>query len=61
MTFVGSITRRGTRVALLALPPEKVTRDVRQVVEEMLAYRERQKRTLGKLGIRDMIEEGRRF
>jgi antitoxin (DNA-binding transcriptional repressor) of toxin-antitoxin stability system len=55
------ITRRGVPVALLTQPPEKVTRDVRQVVEEMLAYRDRQKRTTGKLTIRDMIEEGRRF
>jgi hypothetical protein len=38
-----------------------VTRDVRQVVEEMLAYRDRQQRTTGKLTVRQMIEEGRRF
>lgn len=55
------ITRRGVPVALLTQPPEKVTQDVRQVVEEMLAYRDRQKRTTGKLTTREMIEEGRRF
>ncbi len=55
------ITRRGKPVALLTQPPEKVTPDVRQVVEDMLAYRDRQKRTTGKQTIRDMIEEGRRF
>jgi antitoxin (DNA-binding transcriptional repressor) of toxin-antitoxin stability system len=55
------ITRRGVPVALLTQPPEKVTQDVRQVVEEMLAYRDRQKRTTGKLSTREMIEEGRRF
>ena len=55
------ITKRGIPVALLTQPPERLTQDVRQVVEEMLAYRDRQKRTTGKLTIREMIEEGRRF
>jgi antitoxin (DNA-binding transcriptional repressor) of toxin-antitoxin stability system len=55
------ITRRGHPVALLTQPPAEVKRDVREVVEEMLAYRERRKRTTGKLTIRQMIEEGRRF
>jgi antitoxin (DNA-binding transcriptional repressor) of toxin-antitoxin stability system len=55
------ITRRGHPVALLTQPPPEVTRDVGDVVEEMLAYRDRQKRTTGKLTIRQMIEEGRRF
>jgi antitoxin (DNA-binding transcriptional repressor) of toxin-antitoxin stability system len=55
------ITRRGTPVALLTQPPRQVTRDVGQVVEDMLAYRDRQKRTTGKLTIREMIEEGRRY
>ncbi len=55
------ITRRGAPVALLTQPPRPVTRDVRCVVEDMLAYRDRQKRTTGKLTIRDMIEEGRRY
>jgi antitoxin (DNA-binding transcriptional repressor) of toxin-antitoxin stability system len=55
------ITRRGQPVALLTQPPAKVTRDVRRVVEDMLAYRDRQKRTIGKLTVRQMIEEGRQF
>jgi antitoxin (DNA-binding transcriptional repressor) of toxin-antitoxin stability system len=55
------ITRRGTPVALLTQPPRQGTRDVGQVVEDMLAYRDRQKRTTGKLTIREMIEEGRRY
>jgi antitoxin (DNA-binding transcriptional repressor) of toxin-antitoxin stability system len=55
------ITRRGIPVALLTQPPPVMTRDVRQVVEEMLAYRDRQKRTIGKLTIREMIDEGRRY
>jgi len=55
------ITKRGVAVALLTQPPQQVPRDVRHVVEEMLAYRDRRKRTIGKLTIREMIEEGRRF
>ena len=52
---------RQTRRPTLTQPPEKVTPDVPEVVEDMLAYRDRQKRTTGKQTIRDMIEEGRRF
>ena len=55
------ITRRGKPVALLTQPPEQKTPDVRRVVEDMLAFRDRQKRTTGKLGARSLIEEGRRF
>jgi antitoxin (DNA-binding transcriptional repressor) of toxin-antitoxin stability system len=55
------ITRHGVPVALLTQPPPKATQDVRQVVEEMLAFRDSQKRTTGKLTIREMIEEGRRY
>ncbi|MCI0681059.1 MAG: type II toxin-antitoxin system prevent-host-death family antitoxin [Gemmataceae bacterium] len=54
------ITRRGTPVALLTQPPQKSGRDVRQVVEDMLAYRNRQNRTTGDLSIRQMIEQGRK-
>ncbi len=54
------ITRRGVPVALLTQPPQTAVRNVRQVVEEMLAYRDSQKRTLGSLTVRAMIEEGRR-
>jgi antitoxin (DNA-binding transcriptional repressor) of toxin-antitoxin stability system len=55
------ITRRGAPVALLTQPPEEVSRrDVRQVVEEMLAYRDWQNRTTGGLTFRQMTEEGRR-
>jgi antitoxin (DNA-binding transcriptional repressor) of toxin-antitoxin stability system len=55
------ITRRGTPVALLTQPPEKTSQDVAEVVEEMLAYRDRANRTLGKLTVRQIINEGRRF
>lgn len=55
------ITKRGIPVALLTQPPQPIAQDVRQVVEDMLAYRDRQKRTTGKLSSREMIEEGRHF
>ena len=55
------ITRRGLPVAMLTQPPQPVARDVRQVVADMLAYRDRRKRTMGKLTARELIEEGRRF
>lgn len=55
------ITRRGLPVAMLTQPPQQVARDVRQVVADMLAYRDKQKRTIGKLTARELIEEGRRF
>jgi antitoxin (DNA-binding transcriptional repressor) of toxin-antitoxin stability system len=54
------ITRRGTPVALLTRPPQKLGRVVHQVVEDMLAYRNRQSRTTGNLSIRQMIEQGRK-
>lgn len=55
------ITRRGLPIALLTQPPQRVARDVRQVVADMLAYRDKQKRTIGKMTARELIEEGRRF
>lgn len=55
------ITRRGKPAAVLAPPPTTAERDVKQVVEEMLEYRDRQKRTLGGIRVRELIEEGRRY
>jgi prevent-host-death family protein len=55
------ITRRGKPAALLSPPPAASVKDVRQVIEEFKAYSKRQRRTLGGLSIRDLIEEGRRF
>lgn len=55
------ITRRGKPVALLSPPPRKNAKDVKQVIKEMLEYRDRQKRTLGGISVRELIEEGRRF
>jgi len=56
------ITRRGKPAAVLAPPPMKDKREVRHVVEEMLAFRDREGPTLGgQVTIRQLIEEGRRF
>ena len=56
------INRRGKPAAVLAPPPRKERRDVRHVVEEMLAFRDREGPTLGgRVTIRELIEEGRRF
>ena len=55
------ITRRGQPLAMLSSPLQKENSDMGKVVENMLAYRDHQKRTTGKLTIRQMIEEGRRF
>jgi prevent-host-death family protein len=54
------VTRHGRPVALLGPPPAEEKKDVRQVVEEMLEYRTQQKRTLGNISVRELIEEGRR-
>jgi prevent-host-death family protein len=56
------ITRRGKPAALLGPPPQEAERDVRQVVKEMLAFRDREGPTLGgQVTSKELIEEGRRF
>ncbi|HWG47006.1 MAG TPA: type II toxin-antitoxin system Phd/YefM family antitoxin [Gemmataceae bacterium] len=56
------ITRRGKPVAMLMPPPKETKKDVRQVVKEMLEFRDREGPTLGGVAsIRELIEEGRRF
>jgi prevent-host-death family protein len=56
------ITRRGRPAALLVPPPREEDRDVRQVVQEMLEFRDREGPTLGgRVTVRGLIEEGRRF
>jgi prevent-host-death family protein len=52
------ITDHGTPVARI-VPPAGT--DVRQVVRDMLAYRDQQKRTLGGVSSRELRDEGRRF
>jgi antitoxin (DNA-binding transcriptional repressor) of toxin-antitoxin stability system len=55
------ITRRGVPVAMLTQPPQNEGRDVRQVVEEMLAFRDQFGPKLGRVSVRELIEEGRRY
>jgi prevent-host-death family protein len=55
------ITKHGQAVAMLVPPPSENKKDVKQVIAELIAYRKRQRRTLGGLTIREMIDEGRRF
>jgi prevent-host-death family protein len=52
------ITDLGKPVARIVPPAEA---DVREVVRDMLAYRDQQKRTLGGATARELRDEGRRF
>jgi prevent-host-death family protein len=56
-----TITKRGKPIAVLVPPVEDVKPDLKQVINDFIAYSKRQKRTLGKLTARDMIQEGRRY
>ena len=56
------ITRRGRPAAMIGPPPQQDRQDVRQVVQEMLSFRDREGPTLGgRVTIRKLIDEGRRF
>ena len=56
-----TITKRGKPIAVLAPAQQPTKRDVKTVVEEMLAYRDQHGPTLGDgVTVREMIEEGRR-
>jgi len=56
------ITRRGKPAALLVPPPKEAVQDTRQVVREMLEFRDREGPTLaGKATIRQLLDEGRRY
>ncbi len=56
------ITKHGQPVAMLVPPPAQDTKDVKQIVKEMLELRDCDGPTLGgKTTIRELIEEGRRF
>jgi prevent-host-death family protein len=56
------ITRRGKPAALIGPPPKQDQRDVHHVVQEMLAFRDREGPALGgHVSIRELIDEGRRF
>jgi prevent-host-death family protein len=56
-----TITKHGKPVArLLPVQPSKPKPDVRQIIEEMKAFRKGN--TLGEsITVRDLVEEGRRF
>jgi prevent-host-death family protein len=56
------ITRRGQPVAMLVPATTQDERNLRELVKEMLEFRDREGPTLGgKTTIRELIEEGRRF
>ena len=56
-----TITKRGTPIAVLAPFPQQPRRDLKAVIEEMLAFRDEHGPVLGDdLTVREMIEEGRR-
>jgi prevent-host-death family protein len=54
------ITKHGVPVAVLAPPPRKTAKDVREVIAAFKAYSKQQARTLGGASFRDLVEEGRR-
>jgi len=56
-----TITRHGKPVAPLVPVAPAAKPDVQKVVREMLAYRDRQNRTLGGISVRELVEEGRRY
>lgn len=56
-----TITRRGKPVAQLVPAVEEITRNVRDVIEQMKRFQRDKAPTLGKgLTVRELIEEGRR-
>jgi prevent-host-death family protein len=56
-----TITRHGKPIAQLVPVAPETKPDVGKVVAEMLAYRDRQNRTLGGISVRELVEEGRRY
>ena len=56
------ITRRGKPAALIGPPPRPGQQNVHQVVQEMLAFRDREGPKLGgQVTLRELIDEGRGF
>jgi prevent-host-death family protein len=56
-----TITKHGKPVARLGPPSVENTKDVKQLVKDMLEWRDQHGPTLGNdLTVRDLIEEGRR-
>lgn len=56
-----TITEHGKPVARLVPFQADTKPDVRRIIEEMLEYRDRQNRTLGEVGARALVAEGRRY
>ncbi len=57
-----TITKHGKPIAMLVPPPVESTKDIKQLVKEMLEWRDTHGPMLGDdLTVRDLIEEGRRF
>lgn len=54
-----TITRHGVPIAMLVPVEHRLKLDIRTAIEEMKKFRSGHK--LGKLTIRKMVEEGRRF
>ena len=55
-----TITKHGKPIAVLSPIPDQSRRDVRAVIEDMLAYRDQHGPVLGDdRTVREMIEEGR--
>jgi prevent-host-death family protein len=55
------ITNRGRPVAMLVPPVAESSRDTAAIGREMLAYRERVKRSLGGKSFRDLAHEGHSY
>jgi hypothetical protein len=56
------ITRHGKPAVILSRPPkEKNKHDVARIVKDMLRWRDENGARLGKIKLRELIHEGRRF
>jgi prevent-host-death family protein len=55
------ITKRGVPVAQLVPPGPPARPNPSDVIEDLIAYSRSQRRTLGGMTIRALIEDGRRF
>jgi prevent-host-death family protein len=56
-----TITKRGKPIAILVPALQNEKPDLKQIINNFIAYSKRQRRTLGRLTVRNMIEEGRRY
>ena len=56
-----TITKRGKPVAILSPAQTSKKTDLKQIISDFIAYNKQQKRSLGRLTVRKMIESGRRY